>query len=156
MVGEIIHAVSKKYNGEYGTATTIFSLGNGETATATITIPIGMIAYIIEHGGYVNQADVLCEYRDTHGTMIYDWEEFPDTFKMFEDTPFTWKMHKTSIKYYFENTSGATATMLLIVNVLLVPEPKKDDFEAAIKDIAETNNLLREIRDTLKIGRVVI
>ena len=73
-----MHSLVAKYEGEFGTASTIFDSGAGTESTVTITIPNKTAAYILETGGYANSQDVIVEYRNRAGALLYDWEEFPD------------------------------------------------------------------------------
>lgn len=132
MTDLVLHAIARKHNAEFGAASSIFNMADGSVVTVTITIPNGVVMYLLRHGGYANQADVLAEFSDAQGSLLWDWEEYPDTSFNTEQIPLTQKAFKNNIKTVFTNTSGNTATILLKIEVLLVPEFEMAGFEADI------------------------
>ena len=152
---EFTQLIAAKYNAEYGTATSRFSLADNTIATVTITIPTGMIAYIIETKGYCNTADVVAELKDRNSQIVYDWEEFPDTMFTAEQIPFL-KAHEINFKYVFTNTSGGTSEILIIANVMLVPKINKEKFEEDVKKLPDALLALLDIKQKLATASVSI
>lgn len=137
-MNELIQILAAKYKGELGVASTIFSLGNNEVATLTITIPAGYYAYLLKISGYATTSDVYVQLQDSGGRGIFDWEEFPDSMHTIEQFPILETSHKDNIKFKFSNTSGTTSNILIVVETLLIPEIYKDEFENKVYKVVDS------------------
>lgn len=127
-----LHAIAKKYKGEFGAGSAIFSQTDGATTRVTFTIPIGMTGYLLKHGGYAQKTDILAEFKTETGDVLFNWEEYPDsTFEEYQ-LPLTEYAFKNKLVVDFTNSSGSSTDILIKVSILLIPTTKEDLFEKAI------------------------
>lgn len=128
MYGDIMNLVAMRHNGEFASASAIFSQAASAVTEVKLTIPVGYVALLLTHGGYTNKSDVLVEWKNAQKELLFSWDEFPDTF--FQDTqiPFTENVHRNEIYIYFTNNSGSIATNLIMQSLLMIPEPEEKAF----------------------------
>jgi len=132
-----LHAIAKKYNGEFGAVSVTFAMAIGSTVTTTITCPQGYVVYMLKHGGYSSTGDVLVEFKINNDLLLFDWEEYPDTSFEEYSLPFHQHYFKDNFKVVFTNNSGSSPNILLKISFLLIPETLKEAFEKEIERTAK-------------------
>jgi hypothetical protein len=137
MYDSILHALLKKYDAEYAAASSLFSMASGSIVTVTLTIPDGYVAYQLMHGGYTNKSDILAEWIDAQGGILFTWDEFPDSYFQDYQLPLTEKAHEHELVIRFTNASTETAVVMIMQSLVMLPKRNHYEFESSLLKLAE-------------------
>ena len=149
---ELIEAVVAKFGGEFSSDSAVWAQATNTTVDYELTIPTNWVFYLTKVSGYANGGDVRCTFYDQDNIPRWEWTEFIDTNTDFEIVPFLEKSYKGTIKFSFNNTSGANRSVGFVTTGILIPETNRIEFEKAIKESADLIPLLRKIAEELTSG----
>jgi len=145
MIGDFIQAIAAKWGGEFAPDSAVWAQSANSIVDLELTIPDKWIGYLIYISGYTNGENVKVTFYDHDNIPRWEWTEFIDTEVHTYVLPFLEKWYRNTIKFRFENTAAASRTIGWYVVVLLIPEANRDEFESAVKGLADLIPLLDQI-----------
>jgi len=137
----MLNAIAKKYGGEFSTSCAVFNVGAGSKVGLYFDIPSKWVAYPIRIYGYSTEDGVKVNLYKKVGEFYHQkdqWGEFPDVF--FEYYPQIID-YRVTIAFGIENSSANTATLLIGVDAILIPETNSKGFEDDLLAISELPNM---------------
>lgn len=145
----LLQSIAMKYGVQFSPQSRVLDVGANDSETYTITIPDNYAAYLLEVGAYAQGEKIKAELADSKGFVEYTWDEYIDTQRTWIIIPFTENVYSNSVTFKFINSGATTQTIGWSSIWILVKESDRQDFEAAIREVADLVPTLKSIYSAL-------